>query len=75
MRVVRLAQHPLSPAIAENTAAAAQPGFGQRGDRRIVGKKRDSTSSRVSLLLLNSTFTRPDNFAGLYQHQLHFQLR
>lgn len=39
MRVVRLTQHPLSPAIAENTAAAAQPGFGQRGDRRIAGEK------------------------------------
>ena len=39
MRIVRLAQHPLLPTIAENAAAAAQPVLGRRGDRRIAREK------------------------------------
>lgn len=39
MRIVRLAQHPLLPTIAENAAAAAQPVLERRGDRRIAREK------------------------------------
>lgn len=39
MRIVRLAQHPPLPTIAENAAAATQPVLGQRGDRPIAREK------------------------------------
>lgn len=56
-RIVRLTQHVPPVAVADNHTAAAEATLAQRGDRMIMGKKRDKSSSRVSLLLLNSTFT------------------